>query len=406
MRMSKKLLLSFLSGVLFFHFVLKPWVNSLAVPTMTLTDNSGSGQKVYWGIIGLGATDTANWYYLSPTTKTMVICYAGQTLDTIFQPLSKTTTIDLPATSSGRVYFALGKKLTSTPFGSAANIVLPNFIGVDPNTGTIYDKVEFTYKPSGVGKMGFVNTTLVDYMAIPFSVTLTGQQKGVQNAGILTAKREDLMKQMAGLSPAYAALVVTGTAYPTLTKYIRAVSPISPAANYVANGQGLKFDANKYYGAYIRSIWRTYTKAQWGIDLTAAYNVTLTGQVQGTRMVFVDSNSNTYYIHYPSGFDLLGCSGVFTPVTWGAGVYPQIDGIVKRDVAAAMNRAVAQVTSTSKCDAPRYVSRPYNEYAKVIHANSLNGLNYAFPYDDVCDGSSGMGDTKPVNVSITLLPWR
>ena len=37
---------------------------------------------------------------------------------------------------------------------------------------------------------------------------------------------------------------------------------------------------------------------------------------------------------------------------------------------------------------------------------SLNGLNYAFPYDDVCDGSSGMGDTKPTNVTITLLPWK
>jgi hypothetical protein len=373
-------------------------------PTMTLRDQSGSGQQVYWGIIGLGATDVANWYYLNPTTRTMVICYKGQTLDTIFQPLSGTTTLTLPATSSGRVYFSLGKKLTSTPFGSAANIVLPNFVGTDPNTGTIYDKVEFTYKPKL--PMGFVNTTLVDYMSIPFGVTLTGRQKGVQNAGILTAKRNAIMAQMAGLSPQYAALVVTGTGYPSLTKYIRVVSPISPAANYVANGQGLKFDANKYYGPYIAKIWKQYTKAQWGIDLTAAYNVTLTGQVRGRNMVFVDSRSNTYVIHYPSGFDLLGCggAGVFTPVTWGAGVYPQIDGIVKRDVAAAMNRAVAQVVG-QYCSAPRYVSRPYNEYAKVIHANSLNGLNYAFPYDDVCDGSSGMGDTKPLNISITLLPW-
>jgi hypothetical protein len=373
-----------------------------SAPTLTIQDQSGSGKQVYWGIIGLGATDAANWYYLSPTTQTMVICYAGQNLSSIFQPLSGTTTINLPATSSGRVYFALGKPLSSSPFGSAANIVLPNFIGADPNTGTIYDKVEFTYKP--LLPMGFVNTTLVDYMSIPFGVTLTGRQKGVQNAGILTAKRDDIMKQMAGLSPQYAALVVTGTSYPGLTKYIRVVSPISPAANYVANGQGLKFNANKYYGPYIKQIWSIYTKAVWNMDLTAAYGVTLTGQVVGTSMVFTDSNSNTYTIRYPSGFDLLGCTGVFVPS--GVGVQQQINGIVKRDVAAAMNRAVAQVTATSKCDAPRYVSRPYNEYAKVIHANSLNGLNYAFPYDDVCDGSSGMGDTKPTNVTITLLPWK
>jgi hypothetical protein len=377
-----------------------------SVPSLTIQDQSGTGQQVYWGIIGLGATDTANWYYLSPTTQTMVICYANQTLDTIFQPLSGTTTIVLPATSSGRVYFSLGKKLYSSPFTSSSAIVLPNFIGTDPNTNTIYDKVEFTYKPSGVGKMGFVNTTLVDYMSIPFGVTLTGRQKGVQNAGILTSKRDDIMSQMSKLSPQYAALVVTATSYPGLTKYMRTVSPIAPAANYVAGGQGLKFNANKYYGPYIKNIWRLYTKTQWGIDLTAAYSVTLTGQVQGTSMVFVDSASNTYTIHYPSGSDLLGCAGVFTPVTWGAGVYPQIDGIVKRDVAAAMNRAVAQVTTTSKCVTTRYVRAPYNEYAKVIHANSLNGLNYAFPYDDVCDGSSGMGDTKPLNISITLLPWQ
>ena len=373
-----------------------------SAPTLTIQDQSGSGKQVYWGIIGLGATDAANWYYLSPTTQTMVICYAGQNLSSIFQPLSGTTTINLPATSSGRVYFALGKPLSSSPFGSAANIVLPNFIGADPNTGTIYDKVEFTYKP--LLPMGFVNTTLVDYMSIPFGVTLTGRQKGVQNAGILTAKRDDIMKQMAGLSPQYAALVVTGTSYPGLTKYIRVVSPISPAANYVANGQGLKFNANKYYGAYIASVWEQYKYAKWPIDLTAAYGVTLTGQVVGTSMVFTDSNSNTYTIRYPSGSDLLGCTGVFLPT--GVGIQQQINGIVKRDVAAAMNRAVAQVTATAKCVTPRYVRSPYNEYAKVIHANSLNGLNYAFPYDDVCDGSSGMGDTKPTNVSITLLPWN
>ena len=334
-----------------------------SAPTLTIQDQSGSGKQVYWGIIGLGATDAANWYYLSPTTQTMVICYAGQNLSSIFQPLSGTTTINLPATSSGRVYFALGKPLSSSPFGSAANIVLPNFIGADPNTGTIYDKVEFTYKP--LLPMGFVNTTLVDYMSIPFGVTLTGRQKGVQNAGILTAKRDDIMKQMAHLSPQYAALVVTGTSYPGLTKYIRAVSPISPAANYVANGQGLKFNANKYYGAYIASVWEQYKYAKWPIDLTAAYGVTLTGQVVGTSMVFTDSNSNTYTIRYPSGFDLLGCTGVFVPS--GVGAQQQINGIVKRDVAAAMNRAVALVVG-QYCTAQRYTQAPYNEYAKVIHA--------------------------------------
>lgn len=380
------------------HAVARP-----GAPTMTIQDQSGSGQQVYWGIIGLGDQDPSNWYYLSPTTQTMVKCYAGQTLDTIFQPLSGTTTIKLPATSSGRVYFSLGRKLSSTAFISSSQIVLPNFVGSDPNTGTIYDKVEFTYKPAL--PMGFVNTTLVDYLSIPMGVTLTGAQKGVQHLGILTSKRETIMRQFTKMSAPYAALVVTGTAYPNLTKYIRAVSPISPAANQKAKGQGLKFNADKYYGAYIAQVWSQYSTQQWGIDLTSGYGLTLTGQVKGRQFVFVDSKSNTYYINYPSGFDLLGCTGVFVPVTYGAGVYPQVDGIVKRTVAAAMNRAVAQVTWTAKCDAPRYLNRPYNEYAKVVHANSLDGLNYAFPYDDVCDGSSGMGDTKPQNISITLLPW-
>ena len=391
------LLITFIlgSGVL-----LQAALNRMSSPTLTLKDQSDSGQQVYWGIIGLGETDTANWYYLSSTTKTMTICYAGQNLSSIFQPLSGTTTIKLPATSSGRVYFSLGKPLSSSPFGSSANIVLPNFIGTDPNTGIIYDKVEFTYKPKL--PMGFVNTTLVDYMSIPFGVTLTGRQKGVQNAGILTAKRDVVMAQMAALSSQYSALVVTGSAYAN-TKYIRVVSPIAPSANYVANGAGLKFDAQKYYGSYIQKIWKLYTKQIWNMDLTAAYGITLTGKVVGTNFVFTDSNSNTYTIRYPSGFDLLGCTGVFVPS--GSGIQQQINGIVKRDVAAAMNRAVAQVNG-SKCDAVRYVSSPYNEYAKVIHANSLNGLNYAFPYDDVCDGSSGMGDTKPTNVTITLLPWN
>ena len=400
--MKKTHLSLLLAGIAMFtgHHYYK--ATSTTAPTLTIQDQSGSGEVIYWGIIGLGNTDSANWYYLDHTTQSVTITTKGQQLGSIFTALTATTTINLPKLSSARVYFAVGQPLTSTPFASAADIVLPNFIGADPNSGIIYDKFEFTYNDS----MGFVNTTLVDYFAIPMGVTLTGNQKGIQNLGRFTSPRDTILGQMAASSAQYAALVVTSTAY-AKTKYIRGVSPIAPSANYVAKGAGLKFDADEYYGFYIDSIWSAYSKPgrTWDINLQAAYGVSATGRVIGKDFVFADTAGKTYTITKPSGFDLLGCTGVFVPVTYGAGVYPQIDGIIKRDVAAAMNRSVAQAVSQDKCGQVFYTQTPYNEYAKVVHANSYDGLNYAFPYDDVCDGSSGMGDTEPVNITATLLPW-
>jgi hypothetical protein len=58
----KTKVLSIVLGVLAIGVGLRQFTDiGRPAPTLTIQDQSGSGQQVYWGIIGLGATDVANW---------------------------------------------------------------------------------------------------------------------------------------------------------------------------------------------------------------------------------------------------------------------------------------------------------------------------------------------------------
>jgi hypothetical protein len=50
-----------------------------------------------------------------------------------------------------------------------------------------------------------------------------------------------------------------------------------------------------------------------------------------------------------------------------------------------------------------YANAPTNYYSQILHANSLDGQCYGFPFDDVCGlYSSDISDPAPAQLILTL----
>jgi len=369
---------------------------------LSVIDYTYSGETPHFTMIGLLETDLSNWYYLA-ADGTPKKTKATQTLADLAISLDEINAAPLPHFVSGRLYVSFGKTLQSVQFGTDGTLVMPSEnTNTDPNYYTIFDKVEFTYKVINPGAMISVNTTLVDGFGAPIDVTLKGEQKGTQNMGVLDVVRESMFSAFAALPAAFSAQLITGTEYPKVTNNVRMISPALGVST--VSGFGPQFPSG-FLDAYIAECWTHFAKPgnQLAIDMQAAYGTTATGSVGvDGSFDFTDTLGNSYSIAKPTTTDVLGCSGPFVPV--GSGLYIQMDGIIKRTVGAAMNRGV--LTHAALCARPFYRNKESNKYAEVVHAKSVDGMNYAFSFDDVCGYSSSMGDTKPTELVVELQPWN
>jgi hypothetical protein len=68
----------------------------------------------------------------------------------------------------------------------------------------------------------------------------------------------------------------------------------------------------------------------------------------------------------------------------------------KPQLCAGLNRHVAQRPSAQQSiPANFYQAGPANYYAQFWHHNTINGLQYGFPYDDYAGQSSDIAVTNP-----------
>jgi hypothetical protein len=140
------------------------------------------------------------------------------------------------------------------------------------------------------------------------------------------------------------------------------------------------------------------TQAQWG---------TVTGQVstsQGGGGLLTFDGVGSFA--QPAAADIFSCdSGPFNP----AGMSDEMLAIVPR-LAAAFNRSTLLIDSDQpdgENPADYYTSSPTNHYARIVHATTLDGLGYAFPFDDVApDGgvnqSGPVVSASPASMTVTV----
>ena len=103
--------------------------------------------------------------------------------------------------------------------------------------------------------------------------------------------------------------------------------------------------------------------------------------------------------------DLEHDSGPLRP----AGLNAEMLAIVPR-LAAAFNRSTLLIDADQpdgENPAVYYANPVTNHYARIVHATSLDGRGYAFPYDDVAptggaDQSGSVSSGSPAGLAITL----
>jgi len=131
-----------------------------------------------------------------------------------------------------------------------------------------------------------------------------------------------------------------------------------------------------YYANYVNQAYGQYTSQPLTVDTQAGYG-NVTGQVSNGSLNF----GNGVAFGEPSTADVFSNStGPFA-----TGSNAEVNVIIPR-LAAAFNRSTLLLSNNTPngTDPSQYYTNPTtNHYARIVHAANLDGLGYAFPYDDV-----------------------
>ena len=96
--------------------------------------------------------------------------------------------------------------------------------------------------------------------------------------------------------------------------------------------------------------------------------------------------------------DIFGCQGTLAAPNNSVGHLAAIIG-------AAINRStILENSSQPDCAVGDYyqLTGSTNLYAAVLHKFYMDGTTYAFPFDDVCNGSSTLSCPDPRQLTINL----
>lgn len=315
---------------------------------------------------------------------------------------------------SARMYVALDDWLPIKVNGSSAYSPPSPTNPSLPGYQTIYDKIEFTYQPDAdaTANKVFINTTSVDFMGIPLTLSMEGTSRGyTSKRAALISKFSDASSYYSGDSPTdaqkaalanFSALVIPSAT--SGTPDLRVLSP-EHAMNTVMSAQQVAY-FNAYFDSYINAIWAYYDKngaSPQTLNLSIA-NQKYTGEVDGGVFNFYAgdsiSGSVVLALSKPSTMDVLNCNNTMDSGT-------DVQKNIEKFIAAAINRSVLKFVAPGSGDSwcgasgQYYKNDPVHYYCQILHNNSIDSMCYAFGYDDVCDQSSTL-KTKDKDVAVTL----
>ncbi len=364
---------------------------SPSVLPVTVTNNTGRGDAVHLYVIG---TLGGRWGYVTPS-GTFNPWPAGG-LPPVPAPdvaipgpgNGGSSELRIPKGLSGRVYMAMGEKLKFfiTPDGFVQPAAwAPN----DPNAGVLFDTSEFTFNDAGL----WINSSQVDFFAIPHAVTVTNGAGVTRRTGDVVNDGRNKVINAVRATPGWEKSVVTradGTV-------LRVLAPGKAA------DAGL-FNPN-YLDSYINTAWNAYTnRTLTVVPRDFEPNRKFFGRTSGNNMVFTDaSGAQVATVAKPTTANVWGCDGVFN----APNVFPFIESEIKRTLCTALVRGTlgsSDVEPVLNASAFYKNSAP-NHYSRIIHANMVDGRAYGFAYDDVGGFESLVHDGDPQRAGIILSPF-
>lgn len=342
-------------------------------------------------------------------------------------------TVSVPQMNGGRINVSYGSKLKlranadpGQPCG--VGIVQPSESDAnDPSYFIIYDKIEFTLNGQYSDPPStaiFVNTTQVDFFGIPMQIQLDGA-RGKQLSGKLNVDRAGVFQAFAASTTpaAFQKLIVVN---PQTKDNVRITAPNKFPTVFTPQSPGTPFPAD-YFDPHIVAFWKTYLASNQPLKkLTIALSegggiTSAVGTATGTapdfkdgQLNFVDNLGNKYVVRRPTSMNVFGCDGAFDLDMSLPTAQKNADGAIKRQIAAAMNRSVESYDPTLWCSnqtpAVFYAKPITNHFSHIFHtladtSDGGEGGIYGFAYDDVCNKSSTLVDTKPTTLTVHLLKF-
>ena len=337
--------------------------------------NQTSSSTVYAYITGQALDNNNALFLLQSDGKTF---YFPTSPSSTGSPLSQdcaiplgapgnTTTVTVPHLAGSRIWFSVDGTLTFL-LNPGPALVEPSVTNPsDPNINLSWDFCEFTFNAAEL----FVNITYVDFVCLPISLTLTNSSNATQHVSGTASNGLDtvcqgLRAQTASDGAGWSSLIVPKPSGGNL----RALSP--------NNGIVLNSSLfNGYYQDYVNQVWSRYTSQQLSIDTQGTWG-TVSGRVDASSSLLDFGNGLTFT--QPSAADIFSCST--GPFALDSNVEK---GALIARLSAAFNRSTLLIDSVVPTGTPNqyYQDATTNHYSRIVHAANLDGMGYAFPYDDV-----------------------
>lgn len=270
------------------------------------------------------------------------------------------STLTLPRTDGGRLWFSLDRKLTFARNPNAADpsrpgIVMPSAANPnDPNHAIRWGFVELTYNQTEL----FGNISFVDFVGLPIALALNdGQRVGGIPAGGIGTIASRLRSQASTDGFPWDALIVSDSAGP-----LRILSPNLAGGDRFAG----------YLDDYVNRVWQKYSSQDLVIDTQYTWG-TVHGRVSNGQLTFPGVAS----FSKPSTQAIFNCSI--------APFFTSNDekGNISARLAAGFNRTDLLTSATQPASGGYYQEARTNHYSRIVHGVEQGGLGYTFPYDDV-----------------------
>jgi hypothetical protein len=344
-------------------------------PAVFRNDTGGrwADNQIYITVIG--QTTPGSWHYLRPDGTFAAIDHTmadaaghleknGRGYPNMSFTLAQASTVQMPSSiDGGRIFVSMGQPMYLPVDANDRGWGGPDLNNpTDPNHDTVFDWYELAFRNGQTNFGG--NTTGVDQFGLPLTARVQQTSSGYDRTTGIALSRDAVRARFAAATPAIAGL---------MDQY-RILAPHSAPSFAAGGAQGRSLDAT------IDAVWQQW--ATQGLHLTRL-GQTFDGRVVDGRLRFTKDGVGGYSLGKPTTQDVLGCAG---PLASG-GMSP-VELELGAEVCAAFNRGVAANTADWYRPAAYYPAGvPANGYAALLHAVSLGGLAYGFPYDDVNDQS-------------------
>jgi hypothetical protein len=281
--------------------------------------------------------------------------------------MAECPTFMMPNTAlGGRVWISVGSPLYISITSDDSGYVGPDYNNpTDPNVDVYWDFYEFAYQYGVVAFGG--NTTQVDAFGFPLAFRLEQESRGYDQTNGITITRDELLSKFSS---------TVGSAFAPLTGTYRILSPRSSPL-FQRNGP-----EGGYMQSYIDAVWEQYTNNQF-THTSGAFQ--FSGRVVDGVLQFERSwtgGQDGGSLNKPTTTDVVQGSGALANADMST-----VELYLGREFCAAFNRGVAEDTSKWNDPTQYYNGSIKNDYAAFFHTVAIDGLAYAFSYDDVNDQS-------------------